>query len=179
MEADDRLLVERMLDTRVAETEVDLNTGPSGGEVVTHFFALGVRHILGAVTRSPAVPWRAAARCSPAARCRHDCYSVHRGALRSRWVWPCSGSSRYCHHRGAADRRVNRLGRPRKPGAASVGFSLASSPSYSVLVHGLGFARALQELGIGSSGAGVALPLGCFNLGVEAGQSGSRSCSGR
>ena len=38
------------------------------------------------------------------------------------------------------------------------------------LVHGLGFAGALRGLGIGSDAAGVALPLGCFNLGVEAGQ---------
>jgi hydrogenase/urease accessory protein HupE len=38
------------------------------------------------------------------------------------------------------------------------------------LIHGFGFAGALRELGIGSSGIAVALPLGSFNLGVEAGQ---------
>ena len=38
------------------------------------------------------------------------------------------------------------------------------------LIHGFGFAGALRELGIGSSGLAVALPLGSFNLGVEAGQ---------
>jgi hypothetical protein len=38
------------------------------------------------------------------------------------------------------------------------------------LVHGFGFAGALRDLGIGSDGGGVALPLGAFNLGVEAGQ---------
>ncbi|HEU4894115.1 MAG TPA: HupE/UreJ family protein, partial [Vicinamibacterales bacterium] len=38
------------------------------------------------------------------------------------------------------------------------------------LIHGFGFAGALRELGIGSSGLAVALPLGAFNLGVEAGQ---------
>jgi hydrogenase/urease accessory protein HupE len=38
------------------------------------------------------------------------------------------------------------------------------------LVHGFGFAGALQDLGVGSGGGGVALPLACFNLGVEAGQ---------
>ena len=38
------------------------------------------------------------------------------------------------------------------------------------LIHGFGFAGALRELGIGSSGVAVALPLGSFNLGVEAGQ---------
>jgi len=38
------------------------------------------------------------------------------------------------------------------------------------LVHGCGFATALRELGIGSSGSAVALPLLSFNLGVELGQ---------
>ena len=38
------------------------------------------------------------------------------------------------------------------------------------LVHGFGFAGALRDLGIGADGAGVALPLACFNAGVEAGQ---------
>jgi hydrogenase/urease accessory protein HupE len=37
------------------------------------------------------------------------------------------------------------------------------------LVHGFGFASALQELGIGS-GAGAAMPLVSFNVGVEMGQ---------
>jgi hydrogenase/urease accessory protein HupE len=38
------------------------------------------------------------------------------------------------------------------------------------LIHGFGFAAALRDLGIGSRGLAVALPLGSFNLGVEAGQ---------
>jgi hydrogenase/urease accessory protein HupE len=38
------------------------------------------------------------------------------------------------------------------------------------LVHGLGFAGALRELGLGQGGASFALPLLGFNLGVEAGQ---------
>lgn len=38
------------------------------------------------------------------------------------------------------------------------------------LVHGLGFATALRDLGIGSDGRGVVLPLFAFNVGVEAGQ---------
>ena len=39
------------------------------------------------------------------------------------------------------------------------------------LVHGFGFAGALQELGVGG-GTGIAVPLGLFNAGVEAGQLG-------
>ena len=38
------------------------------------------------------------------------------------------------------------------------------------LIHGLGFASALQEVGVGRDGTGVALPLIGFNLGVELGQ---------
>lgn len=38
------------------------------------------------------------------------------------------------------------------------------------LVHGLGFASVLRELGVGANGSGVAVPLVSFNLGVEVGQ---------
>ncbi len=38
------------------------------------------------------------------------------------------------------------------------------------LVHGLGFASVLRELGIGFDGSGIAVPLVSFNLGVEVGQ---------
>jgi hydrogenase/urease accessory protein HupE len=38
------------------------------------------------------------------------------------------------------------------------------------LVHGLGFAGVLRTLGVGTNGAGIALPLFAFNLGVELGQ---------
>jgi len=38
------------------------------------------------------------------------------------------------------------------------------------LLHGLGFAGVLRELGVGSGGGAVALPLFSFNLGVELGQ---------
>lgn len=40
------------------------------------------------------------------------------------------------------------------------------------LIHGLGFATALREIGLGSIPGGVVLPLLNFNLGVEAGQLG-------
>ncbi len=38
------------------------------------------------------------------------------------------------------------------------------------LIHGFGFAGALREVGIGAGGLSIAVPLGAFNLGVEAGQ---------
>ena len=44
------------------------------------------------------------------------------------------------------------------------------------LIHGLGFASALREMGIGTTAVGVALPLFSFNLGVEAGQLAVAAC---
>src|SRR5678816_3954124 len=38
------------------------------------------------------------------------------------------------------------------------------------LIHGFGFASVLRELGVGSNGRGIAVPLVGFNLGVELGQ---------
>ena len=38
------------------------------------------------------------------------------------------------------------------------------------LIHGFGFASVLRELGVGSTGASIAIPLVSFNLGVEIGQ---------
>jgi hydrogenase/urease accessory protein HupE len=38
------------------------------------------------------------------------------------------------------------------------------------LIHGFGFASVLKELGVGSNGRGIAVPLVSFNLGVELGQ---------
>jgi hydrogenase/urease accessory protein HupE len=54
-----------------------------------------------------------------------------------------------------------RRGEPRGRLALTFGFGL---------VHGLGFATVLRELGLGSSGSGIAFPLLSFNLGVELGQ---------
>lgn len=50
---------------------------------------------------------------------------------------------------------------PKGRGAVAFGFGL---------IHGFGFANVLRDLGVGSSGSGVAIPLLGFNLGVELGQ---------
>jgi hypothetical protein len=42
------------------------------------------------------------------------------------------------------------------------------------LVHGLGFASALREVGLGSTSVGVAMPLLKFSIGLETGNSSSR-----
>ena len=38
------------------------------------------------------------------------------------------------------------------------------------LIHGFGFASALEEVGVGANGGGIVVPLVSFNLGVEVGQ---------
>ena len=38
------------------------------------------------------------------------------------------------------------------------------------LIHGFGFAASLKQLGVGSNGSGIAIPLLSFNIGVELGQ---------
>ena len=38
------------------------------------------------------------------------------------------------------------------------------------LIHGLGFASVLREMGVGGRAGGVLMPLFSFNLGVELGQ---------
>jgi hydrogenase/urease accessory protein HupE len=38
------------------------------------------------------------------------------------------------------------------------------------LIHGFGFASVLRDLGVGSNGSGITVPLVSFNLGVEVGQ---------
>lgn len=56
---------------------------------------------------------------------------------------------------------VRRGAEPRGRWALTFGFGL---------VHGFGFASVLRELGVGSNGHGLAMPLFTFNLGVEIGQ---------
>jgi hydrogenase/urease accessory protein HupE len=56
---------------------------------------------------------------------------------------------------------VLRRGEPRARPALAFGFGL---------VHGLGFAGALEQAGLGANGSSIAVPLVAFNLGVEIGQ---------
>jgi HupE/UreJ protein len=56
---------------------------------------------------------------------------------------------------------IRRGAEPRGRGAVTFAFGL---------VHGLGFATVLRQLGVGAGGHGIAVPLFSFNLGVELGQ---------
>jgi hydrogenase/urease accessory protein HupE len=168
--ADGRLLAERMLDMRVGETEVDLRAGAGSGEVASEFFTLGVRHILSGYDHLLFLG------------------ALLLGVRRLRDVVTTVTAFTVAH---SATLALAVLGFVQVPAAVVEPLIAASIVWVGVenlvrqqvdsrwpltfvfgLVHGLGFARALQELGIGSGGVGVALPLGCFNVGVEAGQIG-------
>lgn len=56
---------------------------------------------------------------------------------------------------------VSRGGEPKGRWALTFGFGL---------IHGFGFASVLRDLGVGSGGQGIVMPLFTFNLGVELGQ---------
>jgi len=60
------------------------------------------------------------------------------------------------------------LARPEEPAGLWVG-RLVTALLFG-LIHGLGFARALEQTGLGAGGTSVAVPLAAFNLGVELGQ---------
>jgi hydrogenase/urease accessory protein HupE len=57
----------------------------------------------------------------------------------------------------------NIFGRHRFAGRAAITFAFG-------LVHGLGFASALREVGLGSRSVGIAMPLLKFSIGLESGQ---------
>ena len=163
---DGALLAERMLDDR--DGTVNLNMAPSGSALASQFFALGLRHIL---TGYDHLVFLAA---------------LLLGVRRLTNVVKTVTSFTVAHSVTLA---LAILGFVRLPPAivepliamsiVVVGVeNLLRSENESRwkltfafgLVHGFGFAGALQELGIGAAGIGIAVPLGAFNAGVEVGQ---------
>jgi len=160
------LLAERMLDGR--DNEVDLSLAQRGSDVVSQFFGLGLRHILAG----------------------YD-HLVFLGALllgvrRLTSVVKTVTAFTVAHSLTLA---LAVLGFVRVPAAIVEPLIAASIVFVGLenllrdeidsrwkltfafgLVHGFGFAGVLRELGIGAAGTGAAVPLGAFNLGVEAGQ---------
>jgi hydrogenase/urease accessory protein HupE len=168
--ADGQLLGERMLDARVAETEVGLGASEGSAETARQFLALGVRHILSGYDHLLFLG------------------ALLLGVRRLRDVVTTVTAFTVAHSVTLA---LAVLGFVQVPAAVVEPLIAASIVWVGVenllrrqldsrwpltfafgLVHGLGFARALQDLGIGAGGVGVALTLGCFNVGVEAGQIG-------
>ena len=163
---DGALLAERMLDDR--DGTVNLTMAPRGSALASQFFALGLRHILAGYDHLVFLA------------------ALLLGVRRLTSVIKTVTSFTVAH---SLTLGLAVLGFVRLPAAlvepliatsiVVVGLeNLLRSENESRwkltfafgLVHGFGFAGALQELGIGAGGIGIAVPLGAFNAGVEAGQ---------
>lgn len=164
------VLAERLLDARDNELSLDLGPAPRSVDVAGQFLGLGVRHILGGYDHLLFLA------------------ALLMGVRRLRSVVSTVTAFTVAHSITLA---LAVLGLARMPAAlvepaiaASVVFvgleNLLREEIHSRwkltfafgLVHGFGFAGALQELGIGAPGVDVVAPLGWFNAGVEAGQIG-------
>jgi hydrogenase/urease accessory protein HupE len=165
---DGRAVLERLLDARMGEAGVELGTLADRRGAAADFFVLGLRHILGGYDHLLFLA------------------ALLIGVRRLRSVVTTVTAFTIAH---SVTLSLAVLGFVAAPAAivepliaASIVFvgieNLVRDPVASRwkvtfafgLVHGFGFAGALRDLGIGGDAGGVALPLGCFNLGVEAGQ---------
>lgn len=163
-----QVLVERMLDAHDDEIGVDLDLGTRTDSIAAEFFALGIRHILSGYDHLLFLG------------------ALLLGVRRLGDVVKTVTAFTVAH---SITLLLAVLGFIRAPAvivepliAASIVYvgleNLVRHPVDSRwkltfvfgLIHGFGFAGALQELGIGTHGTGVAVPLGSFNVGVEAGQ---------
>ena len=159
-------MAERMLDDR--NGSVDLTMAPSGSALASQFFALGLRHILAGYDHLVFLA------------------ALLLGVRRLTSVVKTVTSFTVAH---SLTLGLAVLGFVRLPAAIAEPLIAASIVVVGLenflwsendsrwkltfafgLVHGFGFAGALQELGIGTAGIGIAVPLGAFNAGVEAGQ---------
>lgn len=164
---DDSLIAERMLDANT-DGVADLGLSSSPGEVTRDFFVLGIHHIIGGYDHllflgALLLVARRAREVVATLSAFTIAHSLTLGLavtgvvhVPSRIVEPLIAAS-------IVYVGVENLLRVQPPSRWKLTFGFG-------LIHGFGFAGALRELGIGSSGLGVALPLGSFNLGVEAGQ---------
>ena len=163
---DGSLMAERMLDDR--DGSVNLTMAPRGSALASQFFALGLRHILAGYDHLVFLA------------------ALLLGVRRLTSVVKTVTSFTVAH---SLTLGLAVLGFVRLPAAIVEPLIAASIVVVGLenllrsendsrwkltfafgLVHGFGFAGALQELGIGNAGIEIAVPLGAFNAGVEAGQ---------
>ena len=165
------VLAERILDRSGNSLEADLtesNTAAAAPRVVERFLILGIQHIftgydhllflIGLLVTGSGT--RASAKVITSFTLAHS-LTLALSATRSiqlspRFVEPLIAVS--IIYVG-----VENIMRREPRGRALLTFGFG-------LIHGLGFASALREAGVGSLTGGVALPLVSFNLGVEMGQ---------
>jgi hydrogenase/urease accessory protein HupE len=166
--AADTFRVERMLDARTDTTGVDVGSVRRSTDTARQFLALGVRHILGGYDHLLFLG------------------ALLLGVRRLRSVVTTVTAFTAAH---SLTLSLAVSGLVRVPAAIVEPLIAASIVFVGIenlvrgqmdsrwkltfafgLVHGFGFAGALQELGVGTRGMSIAAPLAWFNIGVEAGQ---------
>ena len=165
-----RRLAERMLDTHLTAVDVDLRDEPASTSIAGQFFGLGLHHILSGYDHLLFLA------------------ALLLGLQRLSGVAKTVTAFTVAH---SLTLSLAVLGLVRMPGAVVEPIIALSIVSVGVenlvrgqvdsrwkltfafgLVHGFGFAGALQELGIGAGGTDIVAPLAWFNAGVEVGQLG-------
>jgi len=165
---ENKLLAERMLSAESSEFTVDLETTYAGDKSVFRFLVLGVEHIL---TGYDHLAFLLALLLGGGSLLRNakiitSFTAAHSLTLAMATLGVINVPSSLVEPVIAASIvfvGLENLFRRRLAARWLVTFVFG-------LVHGLGFASALRELGIGGFGAGVAIPLLSFNLGVELAQ---------
>jgi hydrogenase/urease accessory protein HupE len=165
---DSALLVERMLDAQSGDVIIDMSAAsPAVGSLIGRFFSLGIRHILTGYDHLLFLAgvlvvlrrWRDVIRTITAFTVAHSLTLLLAATgllvVPGRIVEPLIAAS-------IVYVGVENLVRPTQGCRWKLTFGFG-------LVHGLGFATALRDLGVTAGGA-VALPVASFNAGVEAGQ---------
>jgi len=161
------VLAERMLDARASECELDPRPGARRTDTVRQFLALGTRHILGGYDHLLFL----GALLFGVRRLRDVVATVTAFTVAHSFTLGLAALG-YVHVPGALVEPmiaasivyvgIENLLREQIDSRWKLTFAFG-------LIHGFGFAGALQELGI-AAGMDAAIPLGAFNLGVEAGQ---------
>lgn len=166
----DRRIVERMLGAQAEAIDIDLGMEPRRSAVARQFFALGLRHILGgydhllflAALLLGVIHLRTVVKTVTAFTVAH---SLTLSLAVAGLVHVPAGIVEPLIAASIVWVGIENLTRGQMDSRWKLTFAFG-------LVHGLGFAGALQDLGVGSGGADVATPLAGFNIGVEAGQIG-------
>jgi len=167
---DSPLLVERMLDAESEDVTIDVSApSPAVGSLVGRFFLLGVRHILTGYDHLLFLAgvlvvlrrWRDVIRTITAFTVAHSLTLLLAATgllvVPGRIVEPLIAAS-------IVYVGVENLVRPPQGCRWKLTFGFG-------LVHGLGFATALHDLGADAIvGGAIAVPVASFNAGVEAGQ---------
>jgi hydrogenase/urease accessory protein HupE len=167
-DADGGMITERMLDAASSDVSANIATAShDGATLVARYIALGVRHILTGYDHLLFLAgvlvvlrrWRDVIRTITAFTLAHSLTlllaAVGALAVPGRIVEPLIAAS-------IVYVGIENLIRPRLDSRWKLTFGFG-------LVHGLGFATALRDLGV-TAGGPVALPVASFNAGVEAGQ---------